>query len=412
MKIANKTISVCLTAALPKILCSFLLTLIVCNSTSAQKKPISSPSKLITQIPFTTFTGGVVVVRAILVGVPDTLNFIMDTGSGGISLDSTTCIRLNITPVLTDRLITGIGGVRQLKYYNNQSLIIGNLRVDSLNFHVSDYDILSSAYGDRIDGIIGLSFFSRYIVKIDYDSNQLYVYSKGNFKYPKGGYIIKPSIVNLPIVSGTLKDSKELDAHFYFDTGAGLCLLLSSQFINDSSILNLDRKPLPTQAQGMGGKANMQITTIKEFKLGPYRFRNIPTHIFDDDYNVTSYPFLAGLIGNDVLRRFNIILNYDKKIFYLIPNSHFHDPFDYSYTGLGLYWVEGEIRVGDVMKDSPADKAGFKVDDVVVGINNNMSQNLQLYKSMLQNTGEHVKILVNRPQSGMVELTLKVKSIF
>lgn len=391
---------------------SFLLTLLLSAGSFAQKKNSNSASRLITQIPFTTFTGGVVVLRATIIGIPDTLNFIMDTGSGGISLDSTTCIRLNITPVLTDRFITGIGGIRQLKFYNNQSLVIGNLRVDSLNFHVSDYDVLSSAYGDRIDGIIGLSFFSRYIVKIDYDSNQIYVYSKGNFKYPKGGFTLRPAIVNLPIIPGILKDSKELEEHFYFDTGAGLCLLLNSQFVNDSSILNPDRKPLPTQAQGMGGKANMQVTTIKEFKLGPYRFRNIPTHIFDDEYNVTSYPFLAGLIGNDVLRRFNVTLNYDKKIIYLIPNSHFRDPFDYSYTGLGLYWIEGEIRVGDVMKDSPADKAGFKVDDVVVGINNNMSQNLQLYKSMLQNTGDHVKILVNRPQTGMMELTLKVKSIF
>jgi len=391
---------------------SFLLTLLLSTSGFAQKKNNNGPSKLITQIPFTTFTGGVVILRATIIGIPDTLNFIMDTGSGGISLDSTTCIRLNITPVLTDRFITGIGGIRQLKYYNNQSLVIGNLTVDSLNFHVSDYDILSSAYGDRIDGIIGLSFFSRYIVKIDYDSNQIYVYSKGNFKYPKGGFTLRPAIVNLPIIVGSLKDSRELEEHFYFDTGAGLCLLLNSQFINDSSILNPERKPLPTQAQGMGGKANMQVTTIKEFKLGPYRFRNIPTHIFDDEYNVTSYPFLAGLVGNDVLRRFNVTLNYDKKTIYLVPNSHFRDPFDYSYTGLGLYWIDGEIRVGDVMKDSPADKAGFKVDDVVVGINNNMSQNLQLYKSMLQNTGDHVKILVNRPQTGMMELTLKVKSIF
>src|SRR5450432_3928557 len=226
MKIANKTISVCLSAALRKVFGSFLLTLIIPIGVFAQKKSNNGPSKLITQIPFTTFTGGVVVIRAILVGVPDTLNFIMDTGSGGISLDSTTCIRLNITPVLTDRLITGIGGVRQLKFYNNQSLIIGGLKVDSLNFHVSDYDILSSAYGDRIDGIIGLSFFSRYIVKIDYDSSQMYVYSRGNFKYPKGGFTIKPSIVNLPIIGATLRDNKQLDERFYFDTGAGLCLLL------------------------------------------------------------------------------------------------------------------------------------------------------------------------------------------
>ena len=47
---------------------------------------------------------------------------------------------------------------------------MGGLTIDSLDFHVNDYDILSSVYGDRIDGIIGYSFFSRYIVKIDYDS--------------------------------------------------------------------------------------------------------------------------------------------------------------------------------------------------------------------------------------------------
>jgi hypothetical protein len=305
----------------------------------------------------------------------------------------------------------GIGGIRRLRYVNNQSLVIGNLKVDSLNFHVSDYDILSSVYGDRIDGIIGFSFFSRFIVKIDYDSSQMYVYNKGNIKYPRGGFMLKPAVVNLPVQNALLRDIREVDARFYFDTGAGLCLLLNSDFIRDSSILNTEKKPLPTQAQGMGGKANMRVTTMKEFRLGPYRFRNIPVHIFEDEYNVTSYPYLAGLIGNDVLRRFNIILNYEKKIFYLTPNSHFRDPFDYSYTGLGLYWIEGEIRVGDVMKDSPAEKAGFKVDDVVIGVNENMSQNLQLYKSMLQNTGDKVRVLVNRPDSGMVELNMKVKSI-
>jgi hypothetical protein len=239
----------------------------------------------------------------------------------------------------------------------------------------------------------------------------MYVYSKGTMKYPRGGFMLKPDMLNhIPVQGGTLRDVRENETRFYFDTGAGLCLLLNSDFIKDSSILNLDKKPVPTEAQGMGGKANMQLTTLKEFKLGPYRFKNIPTYIFDDEYNVTSYPHLAGLIGDDVLRRFNLILNYEKNIFYLTPNSHFRDPFDYSYTGLGLYWIEGEIRVGDVMKDSPAEKAGFKVDDLVIGINDNLSQNLQLYKSMLQNTGDRVKIIISRT-GGVQELSLKVKSI-
>jgi len=387
-----------------------LLLFLSCHFSRAQKITVTPRSKFLTQIPFTTFTGGVMVVKVRLGGYPDTLNFILDTGSGGISLDSGTCVRLNITPTPSDNLIIGIGGVRKVSYVKNQSLFIGDIEVDSLNMHVSDYEVLSSVYGDRIDGIIGYSFFSRYIVKVDYDSSIVSIFSKGYIKYPRGGFFMRPAIVNIPIESARVRDEKTSNSRFYFDTGAGLCLLFSSDFARDSAIFSSDKKMLATQAQGMGGKANMKITTIKEFRFGPYRFRNVPTHIFDDVYGITDYPRLDGLIGNDVLRRFNIILNYEKKTFYLTPNSHFRDPFDYSYTGLGLYWTDGRIVVGDVMKDSPAGQAGFKVDDVVIGINNNLSQNLQLYKSMMQNVGEKLKFLISRPE-GLLELNMRVKSI-
>ena len=393
-----------------KLLGVYFLGLFSIQGIQAQKK-VPFSARLITQVPFSTFAGGIVVIRAQLAGYPDTLNFIMDTGNAGISLDSTTCTRMNLRPVLTDELISGIGGVRRLSYIKNQSLLLGKLRADSVNFYVGDYDVLSSEYGDRIDGIIGYSFYTRYIVSMDYDSSEMYVYSKGNFVYPTGGFSLKPALSILPVAWAGIHDTREVKARFYFDTGAGLCVLLNSDFIQDSSIINPEKKPFPMQARGMGGKANMRVTTVKEFKFGPYRFRNVPTHIFEDVYHITSYPYLAGLIGNDVLRRFNVVLNYDRKIFYLTPNSHFHDPFDYSYTGLDLYWIEGEIRVGDVMTDSPADKAGFRVDDVVVSVNDNQSQNLQLYKSMLQNTGDKVRIVIYRSLTGNTALTIKVKSI-
>jgi predicted metalloprotease with PDZ domain len=154
----------------------------------------------------------------------------------------------------------------------------------------------------------------------------------------------------------------------------------------------------------------MQVTTVKEIRVGPYRFRNVPTYIFDDQYNVTSYPNLGGLVGNDILRRFNVILNYEHRIIYLMPNSHYRDPFDYSYTGLGIYWIDGEVRVGDVMKGSPAEKAGLKEDDVVVAVGNNFSNNIQVYKNLLQNTGEKVKMIIKRDDK-LEQVYLTVKSI-
>jgi len=160
----------------------------------------------------------------------------------------------------------------------------------------------------------------------------------------------------------------------------------------------------------LGGKIEMKLTTVRDFKLGPYRFKKVPTYIFDDNYNVTAYPYLGGLIGNDILRRFNIIINYDRRDIYLQPNTHFRDPFDYSYTGLGIYKIDGEVRVIDIMPGSPAEKAGFIPGDIIMAMNNNFSKNVQTYKNLMQNVGEKIKVLVLR-ENGPIILTLKVKSI-
>jgi len=300
--------------------------------------------------------------------------------------------------------------VRPVRFLYNRTLHLPGLTADSLNFHVNDYDILTSVYGEKIDGIIGYSFFSRYIVAINYDSLQVSVYSLGSFRYPRGSYVMRPLIPNLPIIGAQITDALKINARFYFDTGAGLCALLSTDFTTDSSVLDPRKKQYLTRAQGLGGKATMRLTTIKELKLGPYRFHKVPTYIFDDTYNVTSYPNLCGLIGNDILRRFNVILNYDRRYICLTPNSHYHDLFDYSYSGLSIYWEDGVIRVGDIMPGSPAEKAGLLVDDVMVAVNTNFSNNIQAYKGLLQNAGEKVRMIIRR-NGQLMTLDMRVKGI-
>lgn len=377
----------------------------------AQEEFVNPPAKLITQFPFRQFSGGVVVVRARLNDLKDTLNFILDTGSGGISLDSLTVAELKIPNSPSDKTIRGIAGIRTVNFSNNNTLRLPGLDVENLNFHINDYEILSSVYGEHVDGIIGYSFLNRYIVKIDYDSLKISVYSKGTMKYPRGGYLLRPQIVNLLIQPARIKDSGEMLARFYFDTGAGLCLLLSEDFVQDSALLNPRRKKVITQVEGLGGKKEMRLTVVKEFRLGPYKFRKVPAYIFADEYNVTSYPYLGGLIGNDLLRRFNVILNYEKRDVYIMPNSHYRDQFDYSYTGLNFYVINNDIIITEVMRHSPAEEAGFKPDDVIMAINGNFSRNIQVYKSMLQNTGEKVKVLVLRKGEPHL-ITLRIKSIF
>lgn len=376
----------------------------------SQVKVTGIPARIVTQFAFEQFSGGVVIIKARLNNYADSLNFILDTGSGGISLDSSTVIELNIPTTPSERTIRGIAGIRRVNFLYNATLHLPGLSVDSLDFHINDYEILSSVYGVKIDGIIGLSFLSRYIVNIDYDSFLMTVYTKGDFKYKKGGYILKPILTSIPIVPSRFRDRARFDARFYFDSGAGLCFLLSENFAGDSLVINPKKKTFLTQAEGLGGKTEMRVTTVKEVRIGPYKFKNVPTYIFEDAYNITAYPYLAGLIGNDLLRRFNVTLNYAKKEIHLIPNTHFYSPFDYAYTGLGIYAIEGKITVEDVIPGSPAEKAGFKIGDIVVSVGSDFSNNIQAYKNLLQSSTQKHKVIISRNEE-LIILTLKPDSI-
>ena len=354
---------------------------------------------LITSFPFQQLTDGVVIIRALVKPFPDTLNFILDTGSGGISLDSTTCVRIKIKVTPSDRIIHGIGGSRKVSFARDYSLELPGLEVRDLNFHISDYSMISAVYGVTIDGIIGYSFIKRYIISIDYDKMKIKVYQEGPFPYGNLGELLKPVLAFIPIIQAPMKNKRITDTRYYFDTGAGMCLLLNNAFVKDSSVLdkrNRRHRIIQTEAQGLLGRMNMSITTIHELQVGKYSFFNVPTYMFDDISNVTAYPYLGGLIGNDLLRRFNIILNYSKDEIYIQPNSHFYDRFDYSYTGMILYFLDGHVQVTDVIPGSPAAKAGLRPGDLVLGVENNFSNDIQQYLELLKNIGDRVRIIISR----------------
>ncbi|RXK83844.1 aspartyl protease family protein [Filimonas effusa] len=367
-------------------------------------------AKLLTHFPFKMLTGGIIIIRATIDGHPDSLNFVFDTGSGGISLDSLTAEEMKITSVASERTIRGIAGSRKVNFAYNHRLHLPGLTVDSLDFHINNYDLLTSTYGLRIDGIMGYAFLRRYIVYLNYDVHQLEVYSNGDFPYPGGGYFLKPGFSALPFQPVTTKDAKKITAKYYLDTGAGLCMLFSRSFIRDSGLLSPKRQLLPTQAEGLGGKKSMEITFIKELKIGPYRFRRVPVYIFDDDFNVTSYPSLGGLLGNDIMRRFNVVLNYAEQTIHIKPNQSYLEAFDYSYTGMSIYLIEDIITVVDIVKGSPAGKAGFLPGDKIISINNHFSADIQTYKSLLQHANTTCRVLVSRGGS-LYDLKLKIGNI-
>ncbi len=377
---------------------------------AAQEEFIEPPSRHVATIPFIQLTGGIILLQARFADFPDTLNFVLDTGSSGISLDSTTADYFGIKPTPTNRSIRGIAGIRTVSFFYNQKLHFPGLTIDSLNFHTNDYGILTAVYGERIDGIIGYSILSRYIMKVNYDSMRISFWTPGSIRYPKGGYLLRPTINLLVSQDLRIKDDRTINAKFLYDMGAGLCMLLNKEFVEDSMFYKRKKKHFVKEGEGLGGKIDMDLTVIREVKVGPYKFKNVPVFTFDDENNVTSYPYMGGLIGNDILRRFNVTINYKKSEIYLLPNSHFNEPFDYSYSGIELYLIDGIIFIGDVAKGSPGEEAGLKEGDIVIAVNKVFSQNLNQYKIALQKPNEKVMMLIRR-DGVLQEVEFKVKSI-
>jgi hypothetical protein len=372
---------------------------------------LAQKAQLLQTIKFREFFGGVIVLSAQLNNGKDTLNFILDTGSSGVSLDSTTANILQIKQQATDTILKGIGGANKVNYAFNQSLTLGDFKIDSLNFFINDYALLSSTYGERIDGIIGHAVLSKFIFEINFDNETINVYKPGSFKYNSAGKLINTSFYKIPFYSVEVRDKIKTKNYFYIDSGAGLNMLFSEGYVNDSKLLYSWRKPIVTQVQGLGGKRQLKLTVIKRIKFGGYTFNNVPINIFNDTDSILPYPGICGVLGNDIMRRFNMVLNYPAKQMHFVPNTHFDDAFNYAYTGMFLYQHGADIIIDDVLANSPAEKAGVLGGDKVIGVDNNFSGNINQYEKILQQVRTPVKLVIMRNEKAKI-IEIIPKSIF
>src|SRR6185295_4426249 len=98
-----------------------LILLVTVMVARAQEEFVPSPSVMITKFHFRLLTGGIITFKAQVSDYPDSLTFIFDTGSGGISLDSGTAARLKVTTKESDRTIRGIAGIRKVRFAYNHT---------------------------------------------------------------------------------------------------------------------------------------------------------------------------------------------------------------------------------------------------------------------------------------------------
>jgi hypothetical protein len=127
--------SICSMSLLWKLLLFFFFAISTSQLFSQKRKQKESiTSDLITSFSFKTLYGGVVLINATLDNLPDTLNFIFDTGSSGISLDSVLVDYLGLPKTPTERTLIGIASLRKITYIMDRTLHLPVLTLNISTF--------------------------------------------------------------------------------------------------------------------------------------------------------------------------------------------------------------------------------------------------------------------------------------
>ena len=156
--------------------------------------------------------------------------------------------------------------------------------------------------------------------------------------------------------------------------------------------------------KGLTGIINGYMARIDHVNLGKFEFKNVIVSFPDEESYSDSLSFLEknGTIGGEILTRFRVTFDYFDEKFYLKRTRLSDDVFEYNMSGLELE-AGGldleDIVVTSVRKDSPADSAGFKKGDIILGINGLGGESLKLstaYKIFNSKPGRTLKFVIER----------------
>lgn len=231
---------------------------------------------------------------------------------------------------------------------------------------------LKEMTGTQIDGIIGGSYFRNLTIEIDYRKNKLILWHPDKFAKKLRGYTKSDIqiIDNKPYIVCTTKkpNNEEFELKLLVDTGAALTYLINT---NTNNILTLPENATPGNlGKGIGGFISGYKGKMKSLELGDYTFHNLLTHFQKIDQSIDPEYFNSrdGLIGNLLLERFSIVINYLSGEIFLKPNRNFKKAFKYNLSGMELIAFGPHLEnfiVFEVTENSPAEKAGIEKGDII-----------------------------------------------
>ena len=266
-------------------------------------------------IPFTLTAYNAIAFKAIVNGT-DSVNLHFDTGSWDFRLTKDAIVKK--TKLLSGQTETTPNFKKLNKVHKLQ---IGKLVINDPDFAATDMT------AHDMDGRFGWNLFEGKQVELDFDNNRMIVHTGKLIKAPKGYVRSNLEFRNsFMIVKGAMKKGAQLLAgDFLMDTGSGQAIILDSAWAASTDFakgLQLIRSIVLHNPRG--DKFETKVVLAPGFEMNGYALTNIPTLILG-----TRNPagFSINNLGNDLLKRFNMILDFKNDCIYWKPNKLFDREF-------------------------------------------------------------------------------------
>lgn len=269
----------------------------------------------------------------------------------------------------------------------------------------SDYFRFEEYAGVSVDGILGANVFSRYLIRINYQRHVLTLIDREKFKKPAGFEAIPiQNFRNKPYLTTNLRLQNDslISIKLLLDTGAGHGLML---FNNTHPSLTVPPNVLRGNiGMGLGGYLEGFLGRTRSLFLGKKELESPITYFqaIDTARVGSQLNNRNGLLGNDVLSRFQVILDLNGEMLYLKPTRHWQKKFEYDRSGISLVTSGANLRqfsIQTVLPNTPAAEAGLMKGDRVLRVGwvpVSVFSLAGLQKKLVGNPGKKIELTIKR----------------
>jgi hypothetical protein len=170
----------------------------------------------------------------------------------------------------------------------------------------------------------------------------------------------------IPVVPMTVDG--RYSGEFRIDVGSSSTVDLHTPFVKRHGLLAKAKPSIEVMGGGFGGTFSSRMTRMRSMTLGPFTWKQPLVTLSTGETGMLASEDYAGNIGNQILDRFTVTFDYDRRELWLEPGTSAQKRDRFSRLGAQLMRLDGVIKVGQLLPGSPAERAGMHELDEVVTI--------------------------------------------